>query len=451
MTIIVKEIEFTRDGDVFDYGQVEAALEALPELTDLLVLSHGWNNDMAEARELYGELLKSVEQVLGADIVPGLAGRKLGAVCVFWPSKRFADEDLIPGGGAASASAQDNEALIRLLDEMKHNPVRLGGAEIDAVREANLSRAQELIPELESDPDARKEYVFRLRTVLDASATHVDDGSEEFFTVAPEELFEKLKGGVGAPVGRSATGAARVSAIGGAASLDDLLSGFGAAARRIANFTTYLEMKERAGRVGRVGLASVLLRFRERRRDLRLHLIGHSFGGRLVTAAAHALPPRTPSLTLALLQAAYSHNGLAENFDQHGHDGAFRQLISEKRASGPVLITHTKNDRAVGIAYPLASRFSRDPAAALGDENDPYGGMGRNGAQHTPEAQGLAGELRALDVGKTYDFKAGGIYNLRADQFIADHSDVTGQQVAYAVLHAIAACLEPASDVTDRA
>lgn len=439
MTITIKEIEFTRDGDVFDHRQVAAVLEALPDLTDLLVLSHGWNNDMAEARELYGKLLKSFEQVLGADIVPGLAGRKLGAVCVFWPSKRFADEDLIPGGGAASATTQNNEALVRLLDEMKRNPVRLGGVETDSVREVNLSRAQALIPALEADPDARKEYVFRLRTVLDASATHADDGSEEFFTAPPEELFEKLKGGIGAPVGPSARGAARVSANGGAASLDDLLSGFAAAARRIANFTSYLEMKERAGLVGRVGLASVLLRFRERRSDLRLHLIGHSFGGRLVTAAAHALPPRTPSLTLALLQAAYSHNGLAENFDEHGHNGAFRRLISEKRASGPVLITHTKNDTAVGIAYPLASRFSRDPAAALGDENDPYGGMGRNGAQHTPEACGLAGELRDLDAGKAYDFKAGGIYNLKADRFITDHGAVTGQQVAYAVLHAIAA------------
>lgn len=57
----------------------------------------------------------------------------------------------------------------------------------------------------------------------------------------------------------------------------------------------------------------------------------------------------------------------------------------ERRVNGSIVITHTKNDLAVGVAYPLASRIARDNADALGDQIDPYGGMGRNGAQHTPE------------------------------------------------------------------
>jgi hypothetical protein len=93
-----------------------------------------------------------------------------------------------------------------------------------------------------------------------------------------------------------------------------------------------------------------------------------------------------------------------------------------------VAITHTKNDRAVGVAYPLVSRISRDVASALGDENDPYGGMGRNGAQHTPEA--VKGVLK--DLGGVYAFQPGQVHNLRADAFISDHGDVTGPQVAYA-------------------
>ncbi len=63
------------------------------------------------------------------------------------------------------------------------------------------------------------------------------------------------------------------------------------------------------------------------------------------------------------------------------------------KVNGPILITHTKNDKAVGIAYPLASRINGVKTAALGDENDPYGGIGRNGAQKTPEA--VVGELLA--------------------------------------------------------
>jgi hypothetical protein len=77
---------------------------------------------------------------------------------------------------------------------------------------------------------------------------------------------------------------------------------------------------------------------------------------------------------------------LAQKFDGE-QDGFFRALISESRIDGPIAITYTKNDRAVGVAYPLASRIAFQKAAALGERNDPYGGMGRNGAQHTPEAE----------------------------------------------------------------
>ena len=81
------------------------------------------------------------------------------------------------------------------------------------------------------------------------------------------------------------------------------MSGIKAAARRVANLSTYYEMKQRAGTVGSTGVAQLLRRLRERKPDVRLHLVGHSFGGRLVTAAAHALPSRTPAVTISLLQA----------------------------------------------------------------------------------------------------------------------------------------------------
>jgi predicted alpha/beta hydrolase family esterase len=215
---------------------------------------------------------------------------------------------------------------------------------------------------------------------------------------------------------------------GGAANfITDAAEGATAAARRIANYATYYQMKARAGTVGRTGVALMLARIRERRPELPLHLVGHSFGGRLVAAAAAALEPSSTPVTMLLLQAAFSHNGFARKFDGE-HDGAFRTVIDERRVSGPIVITHTKNDNAVGVAYPLASRIAFDAAAALGDENDPYGGLGRNGAQRTQEA--TPGVLCDLDG--SYTFTAGAIFNLRADKFIMDHSDVTKHQVTYA-------------------
>src|SRR5699024_1302541 len=135
---------------------------------------------------------------------------------------------------------------------------------------------------------------------------------------------------------------------------------------------------------GRSGLAQTLEVVRQRCPSLPIHLIGHSVGARAVVSAVAQMTPGKAPVSLSLLQAAFSHTGFAEKFDKK-RDGAFRTVIKDRRATGPTIITHTKNDRAVGIAYPLASRIARDNAAALGDKNDPYGGMGRNGAQHTPE------------------------------------------------------------------
>lgn len=433
MAIPQYEIEFTKDGLVFDDAQVTKLLEDLPRFSDLLVMSHGWNNDLADARQLYDAFFDSVERVLATGVVTGLDRREFAQVRLFWPSKKFTDEELIPGGGAASATRENDDALLQLLEELKAEPIRLGGHETNSAREAALTRAQQLVDKLPTQAEARREFVLLLRSIVDPSDAHVDDGSEEFFTREPEELFDNLEEPIIAPAA-SGTGGATGLRPGGAAGLIDGLKGILAAARRVANFVTYYEMKTRSGTVGRTGLAPVLLRARDRSNEIKLHLIGHSFGGRLVTAAGHALPPQTPTTSLTLLQAAYSHNGLGNKFDGR-NDGAFRRLLSEHRVSGPVLITHTKNDRAVGIAYPLASRLSRDQASALGDENDPYGGMGRNGARFTPEAEGVAGNL--LDVGGAYEFGTGKVYNLKADEFIGHHSDIAGFQVAYALLNSV--------------
>ena len=70
---------------------------------------------------------------------------------------------------------------------------------------------------------------------------------------------------------------------------------------------------------------------------------------------------------------------------------------------GPLIITHTTSDKAVGMAYPLASLLAGQNASALGDKNSVYGGIGRNGAQRTPEA--VEGNL--LTVGGNYTFAKG--------------------------------------------
>jgi hypothetical protein len=111
-------------------------------------------------------------------------------------------------------------------------------------------------------------------------------------------------------------------------------------------------------------------------------------------------------------------------------------VVDQKRITGPVLVTHTPNDKAVGVAYPLASRINGDKAAAFGDKNDVFGGLGRNGAQQMQAGETIDGKL--LEAGGAYTFKPGTFFNLEASDFIKSHGDVTGRQVAHAVRIAIA-------------
>lgn len=58
------DVEFTKDGDVFQQPQIDVLLAGLGPVTDLLVLSHGWNNDKADASQLYEELLGNIDKLL---------------------------------------------------------------------------------------------------------------------------------------------------------------------------------------------------------------------------------------------------------------------------------------------------------------------------------------------------------------------------------------------------
>jgi len=301
----------------------------------------------------------------------------------------------------------------------------------DGVAHVNIARKMDGYPE----------GADLLRSVLPVAAADDEDASTSLFRLNGEQVMQRLsKPVLPARPTSGGGGAARLgdpaSPGGGAAGLGRFFSGIKSAARNLMNFATYYQMKERAGTVGREGLSPLMRDIRTPRPDLKLHLIGHSFGGRLVTAAAAGRDdqPVVKPDTLVLLQAAFSHHGFAQRFDGT-RDGFFRQVVANQMIEGPVIITCTRNDRAVGLAYPLASLIAGQVAAGLGDKNDLYGGMGRNGAQKTPEAN----DGTLLAVGGTYAFQTGALYNLNADQIIHDHSDICKDEVAHALLTAVAA------------
>lgn len=438
------KIQYNKAGKVFFPREVKALEDLLAGggVSDLLVLSHGWNNNMGEARALYRSFMAQFARTSRA---AGNVNRTFGVLGVMWPSKKFTDEELIPGNGAAAGLSASPAS-----PDLQHQLDNLKGFFDGRKANSLLRKAKIAAQEMEDltnthAPDDFVNYMSELLTTAikrQSDDQEQEEGRAELQVVNPEELLASLQqvsassqevvvDGGGAAANHAA---APVATEGGAAGIGDFFSDALSGARNLLNYVTYYQMKERAGKVGSLGLHPLLVQIRQKFPQVKLHLIGHSFGARLVTAAV-AGPNEHTSLqvdTLTLLQAAFSHYSLAEKYDGR-RNGFFRRVVSDKRVKGPILISHTRNDKAVGLAYALASRIANQVAAAIGGPTDIYGGMGRNGALKTPEAL----DDQHLESQNQYNFKKGRIYNLNGDGCIADHSDICQQEVTRALLAAI--------------
>ena len=416
-------------------GSLQAPVALPAGVTDLFVISHGWNNNAEAARSLYQRFFTNFVAVARPDDLPG---RRFAIVGVIWPSKEFDELVAIagaPGGaqGAAGVHAADEgsrRAVEAKLDRMKE-------LFTEPAEQQLLGDLKALVPDLEDKASARLMFVEKVRSLLNPSAANREDASDSFFKGRGDDLMDNLKvdeedldadvagpgGGASLPLGIGSTAAAS----GGAAAVTSLLAGFSVAALNVLNFSTYFEMKDRAGTVGRNGVARLIDQLAPSVQ--KIHLVGHSFGGRVVAAAA-ASSTTDKIASMALLQTAFSHSGFSKR-----SNGFFRSVVDHQRVHGPILVTHTSNDTAVGIAYPLASRINGDRTAAFGDKDDVFGGLGRNGAQQMQDGETIAGRLSA--VGASYAFRAGAFFNLEASEFIKSHGDVTGREVAHAIRKAM--------------
>jgi pimeloyl-ACP methyl ester carboxylesterase len=210
---------------------------------------------------------------------------------------------------------------------------------------------------------------------------------------APEELLEKLHGDV------------------------DMLR----------NFLTFMAMKYEAGRVGANGLAPAIAKLT----GIRIHLIGHSLGARLVTACCKALAEQNakPVASLSLLEAAFSHYGFSP-------EGYFRKVIESQIVKGPMIATFSRLDLVVGKAYAVASRLAHDNLTAIGDSSDHYGGIGHNGARDTIESE----VIPLHRAPQPYAFESGTVTCLDGSAgLISGHDDVTNPNVTWAIASAIKA------------
>jgi hypothetical protein len=416
------EVGFDEHGRA-DRREVDALLAELPgrDLTDLLVFSHGWNSDRGQAGRLYRRFFEQVPGLLAR----GGSSARPGTVGVVWPSKRWADEPEPTGdngGGAAGlgevAAPPPDAALVLDLKD-----VFPGGAEA-------LDELARLLEERPQDPAALARFQALMAELAggpDAEPAGEDAGEQALLEDDPEEVF-----------GRFADATARPGE-GGAAGIGDAVGRLWNGAKEALRQLTYFEMKKRAGVVGQVGLGPLLSRVAAADPELRVHLLGHSFGARLVSFALAGLPDpaSSPVKSVYLLQGAFSHFAFADALPMDpARGGALKGMAA--RVGGPLVASFSAHDTAVGRLYPLASMSSRDDSAGLEDRLFRWGGIGFDGAQAVDATVVPLGP-----VGTAYPFAAGRFLNLDANAIVnrgrppsGAHSDIFHPELVWAALAA---------------
>ena len=229
---------------------------------------------------------------------------------------------------------------------------------------------------------------------------------------------------------------------GGQAGIGDVTRGIWHGAKEALRGATYWEMKNRAGTVGRLGLGPLLDQLHAAAPQLRVHLVGHSFGARLVSYALAGLtagPAPSPVKSVTLIQGAFSHFAFTRPlpFDA-GRAGALAGL--QQRIDGPLTVVFSAHDSAIGTFYPLVSLAAGDDAAAARSPLYRWGGMGADGAQNSDARRDA---IQPAGPGTTYRFSRDQILNVDASAVVraggppsGAHSDIVHPEVSWVVLAA---------------
>ena len=247
------EVDFNSDGTLDTAGGggdggLPAAVAA-GGINDLFVFSHGWNSGVDSARDLYQAMFGLLANQLGGHLSSS------AAVGIIWPSLLFPDDDPdtappVPSTGGELAAAltpafpgqqQQLATMGQLLDQQPQDP-------------AKLTQFHQLAGGLVTTPAQGVE----------------DTGEAALLTADTATAF-----------GHAAAMAPHAPS--GAQGIGNPFTGLWSGAREVLRTLSYYEMKNRAGVIGQSGLGPLLAGLAGPVGPPRIHLMGHSFGARLVS------------------------------------------------------------------------------------------------------------------------------------------------------------------------
>ena len=445
-------ITFDKDGRPTKASAIDELVDEVnaANLTDLFIFSHGWNNDRTAAMSLYDGFFGEMSKVLHDQTLPKKNPHaRIGVAGVIWPSILWPDDaasaaasTVVSGGAGGGVGLGDTgPTFVAPPPSPREINVELKKAYADARQQTLVDQLTAMLERQAQSDEALNDFKDTLAELLASEPTDapVDQKHPDYAEGAigglSESRWRELLDVLGDESAR------REGSDGGGVGLGDPFKKLWAGAKDALRVATYWQMKQRAGIVGRKGLGGIVLtRLARDASETRIHLLGHSFGARLVSFSLSGLPQAltretSPVKSLFLLQGAFSHYAFADRLPHDAsRSGALKGMA--ERVDGPLMTTHSLKDLAVGLSYPAASFVNQDDAAAAGDRSSRWGAMGHDGAQ----AVGAATEALAAP-GKKYTLEKGRWLNLDGNQVIVHgglpsgaHSDIVYPHTAWAAL-----------------
>ena len=435
-------LNFDENGSLTNGSELDDLKRRAASATDAIFLAHGFRNDVADATTLYTNFLSNFRGHFKRPEFQEVASRNFAVAGVYWPSM-VVPENFGGGTGQGSVQSADDDALLMVTITQKLQNLK----RVSPAHSATLDQAIALLAEIDDNPAAQNRFSALVLSLLDSSEADPTEGLDRIRQQEGSVLLQKLKAPIILPTQASD---ADSDSSGDVMAFDDIDSGgaqsigsfFGSILNGIdkfINLTTWYVMKNRSGVVGATGVAKAVREVKGSNGNIKIHLVGHSLGGRLMAACAKTLTqdPILKPDSVTLLEAAFSHYGFSDN-NGEGTPGFFRDVIVKKVVKGPLLETFSAQDTVVGQVYAIASRLADDNTKAIGDATDAFGGIGRNGAQKTVESVFM--KLRAAVQGGPYTFQNGVVNCLDGSGgLIKDHGDVTNEDVTYAFVSSVAA------------
>jgi pimeloyl-ACP methyl ester carboxylesterase len=404
----------------------DIAQDANDVVSDVIVVVHGWNTDFNGALTLSRNFVGRLDALIGTHGSPR-AGLQPMVVGIFWPSI------LLPSSTAPAMAAVPS-------DDVELDGLTTLGQ--DVVAPEHRAEFYELVQSGDLDRDA----ALRLADLLAPLYAGADDdlptagGSDPAGTVAAWlEAQARLADAEGplviaGPTGPTAPDGPRTpgtSAAGPqAAGLLDVLD-----PRNVVRLATVLLMKDRAGAVGFRGVGPLLSRILAARDDVRVHLIGHSYGCKAsLSAVCSGLPRKVRSVFL--MQPALSYLALSNSVPKLGKPGGY--AAAKQQSELPIMATWSQHDIPLRDLFALAVRRRDDLGeqniGAAGRENPPslFAAMGGWGPQPAADIADI--DILSPDGGVRYALDGGErVLAVNGTTAISGHSDVTNVATAWAL------------------